>query len=134
MRRGFTLLELTLVLAVMGIVLTLTAPAYEAIVLRARSGEARLTLEAIGHAELQRWRDGQGFLACGDATAFDRDAACWRELGIRFEGSPRYRYRVELSGDHFVAIAEGDLDHDGTPGVFRMEGRTLSIASEAPLE
>lgn len=143
MRRGFTIIELSFVLAVMGILVALTVPAYQTLVYRARSAEARTTVLAIAHAELQYRRDRHRFLPCEDDSPipkspveFPNDKACWKALGIRLEGPIRYRYQVRQDGESFTVLAEGDLDADGVSSLFSLDGRDLqlSVKDEDELE
>ena len=97
MRRGFTIIELSFVLTVMGILIGATVPVYEVLVKRARAQEAWTTVQAIAQAELQYHRDHRGFLACEGATAipkkpvqFPNGEVCWRALGIRLDGPCHY--------------------------------------------
>lgn len=141
-KRGFTLVELAFVLAVLGLLAGMTVPAYQQSVRRAQSAEAALLLEHIANEELAWRRDHGAFLACGampaqppkgEAVAFDA-SGCWRDLGLRVEGPVRYSYRVELHGETFRAIAEGDLDGDGVRSVFTLDGAGLDLTVQDPLE
>ena len=140
-RRGFTILELSAILAVMAIITSLAIPGYQVLVRRARAGEARTVVVAIAHAELRHYRDLGAYLACapsgpvpsGPAT-FPSDAACWKSLGIAVDGPVAYRYGVTLEGGTFVVQAEGDLDRDGLPSRYRLSGQDLNLQVEDELE
>jgi prepilin-type N-terminal cleavage/methylation domain-containing protein len=141
MRRGFSIIELSYVLAVMGIVVAISVPTYDVFLKRARVDEARSVLAAIAHAELRHFTDRGVYLACsGEGPvpkgpgAFPNDSACWKELGIALSGEVRYRYSVELADGTFFAVAEGDLDGDGQPSHFRWNGRLATLAVENELE
>ena len=140
---GFTLVELAFVLAVLGILVSTAVPAFQLSVRRAQAAEAPLMLEQIVNSELAYRRDHGKFLACapsgaavpaGATVAFDAAAEGWHELGLAAEGPVRFLYRVELDGDSFRAIAEGDLDGDGSLSRFTLDGGSLSLATEEPLE
>jgi prepilin-type N-terminal cleavage/methylation domain-containing protein len=140
---GFTLVELAFVLAVLGILVSTAVPAFQLTVRRAQAAEAPLMLEQIVNSQLAYRRDHGTFLACassgpaipaGTTTVFDAAADGWRDLGLAAEGPVRFRYRVELDGDSFLAIAEGDLDGDGASSRFSLDGRTLSLSTQDPLE
>jgi prepilin-type N-terminal cleavage/methylation domain-containing protein len=143
-RRGFTLLELALVLALMAILLALAAPSFQGLILRGRTAEARTLLDAIAQAELSYFRDHGRYLACrsapegalppGGVKAFDNEAQCWRDLGVRVEGPVRYRYEVSTDGKAFTAVAQGDLDGDGQPSTFTLEGASLRVTVKDELE
>lgn len=140
MRRGFSILELSYVLAVMGIVVALTVPAYDVFLKRARVDEARTMLAAIAHAELRHFRDRGSYLACAAAGPVPQGPVkfptepCWKELGLEVGGEVRFRYSVELAEGTFVAVAEADLDADGEASSFRWNGRLSSLAIERELE
>src|SRR4051812_9838323 len=101
MKRGFTLIELSAVLAGMALVVGLTVPVYRSLVLRAHSDEARTMLPAIAHAELRYHRDHGQYLACGAEPVaptlpvhFPAELPCWTALGISPSGDVRYGYAV----------------------------------------
>jgi len=45
-------------------------------------------------------------------------ASPWRRLGFSIASAHYYQYRVEVDGRCYVAVAEGDLDGDGTRSSF----------------
>jgi prepilin-type N-terminal cleavage/methylation domain-containing protein len=141
MRRGFSIIELSYVLAVMGIVVAISVPTYDVFLKRARVDEARSMLAAIAHAELRHFRDRGAYLACAaegsvpkGPAVFPNASACWKELGVAVSGEVRYRYSVELADGTFFAIAQGDLDGDGRESVFRWNGRLSSLEVQDELE
>lgn len=134
MRRGFTILELSCVLAVIAIITAICVPVYDVMVRRAKADEARTMLHAIAHAELAHYRDHGFYLACApDPVAspvlgsFPSHAPCWRQLGIELSGEVRYRYAVALVDDSFEVTAVGDLDGDGQSSLYTLHGRDLGI-------
>jgi prepilin-type N-terminal cleavage/methylation domain-containing protein len=135
--RGFTLVELSMVLSVMAILVALSVPAYDGIVRRARAAEARATLEAIGDAELAHYRDTGTFLSCGSPKEgalfdFDPNASCWRQLGIHFEGRPRFRYGVAVEPSGFVALAAMEVDRRGKVWTFKLVSQGLTLTELEP--
>ena len=140
MRRGFTLLELSYVIAVIALLTAITVPAHDMLLRRAKAGEARATLSLIAHAELQHFRDHGVFVACGPSGPVPAepivfsDEPCWKELGVRIEATVRYRYSVALDDGSFVVTAEGDLNGDSVPSRFTLDGRTLGLVVEDELE
>ena len=141
MRRAFTLLELSCVIAVIAILAAATVPAYDLLVRRARTSEARMMIDAISHAELRHFRDRGAFLACGGdgaaptgPAAFPADEPCWKELGIHAGGPVRYRYGVSVDGEAYRVTARGDLDRDGAPSSFTLDGASLVLTVQDELE
>lgn len=141
MRRGFTMIELAFVLAILAVLLTVTVPSYQVLIRRAQAAEAPTMALAIAHAELQHHRDHGRYLAC-PATGpvpispgpFPAGEACWKALGIDVGGVVRYRYGVTLEDQDFVVLAEGDLDRDGQGSRYVVRGSRLEVEVEEPLE
>src|SRR5688500_17754853 len=97
-KRGFTMVELAFVVAVIGLLVALTVPAFMGSVRRTQMAEAQIALEEIATAQLAYRRDHGVFLACapsspaiprGVAVRFDERAAGWREIGYEVEGPVR---------------------------------------------
>jgi len=133
---GFTLIELAMVLAIMSLLVMVTVPAYQGILLRSRAVEARGMLEAVADAELRYYRDHGRYLECppssttvprGVTVAFDPEAPGWKELGVNLGAAVRYRYEVAVDGDSFTVTAQGDLDGDGKASRFALHGKTLPL-------
>ncbi len=141
MRRAFTILELSCVLAVIAILSAAAVPVYDVLVRRARADEARTVLHAIAHAELRIFRDQGAYLACAPVgevpqgpVSFPNAEPCWQALGLRLGGPVRYRYGVALREGSFLATAEGDLDGDGVHSRFTLDGRDLGLTIQDELE
>lgn len=143
MRRGFTLIELAVVLAIIATFAALASAGLQPMLLRSRAAEAPALLESIVHAELAHFRAHGRYLACapsadapprGTIGTFDATRAGWKQLGIAPDGGVRFTYEVVLDGATFKAIARGDLDGDGEPSTYVQRGDTLAVATEGELE
>ena len=140
MRRGFTLIEMAYVIAVIGLLSAITVPSYDFIVRRAYAAEAHATIQALAQAEVQHFRDTGSYLACeasgpipvGPVTWPAQD--CWEALHVEVTDTVRYRYGVTVADGSFVVTAEGDLDRDGTLARFSLDGRNLHVDIEQELE
>lgn len=141
-RKGFTLIELAFVLAIITFLAAATIPGYHLVWLRTQTSEARSMLVALSHAESAWRRDHGAYLECLPASAEEvpkvarpqPERACWKALGLSSAERSRYRYQVKLTPTGFEALAEGDLDGDGATSTFRLLSNDLIVTSENELE
>lgn len=135
--RGFTLIELCLVVGITSILLSLGTASYSVYVTRARAAEAAVNVETLAYLEQAHILDRGAPIACaaepasipiaGAPTHFT-PSECWRQLGFKPTARVRFQYSAEVpEGRRFVVRARGDLDGDGTAGEHWIDSATMKL-------
>ncbi len=151
---GFTLIELMIVVAIIGILSSIATPAFLKYVRRSRTVEAMNNIRKIYDGEIAYFdvdhvsrtgiRASAQFVSAapqpsdvpsGQKTTGNWDDAGWVELKFHMDGPALYRYSAIASGFRldasFTARAEGDLDGDDLTSVFERIGAIDSSTGEA---
>jgi prepilin-type N-terminal cleavage/methylation domain-containing protein len=133
--RGFTLLELALVVAIIATITSIAAPTYLSYKHRSLAAEAIINVQTIAHLEQVTILETGGPIACAanpatvpSPIAVFADTDDWADLGFDPEGRVRYQYEVSVTGEDFVVRARGDHDADGRITEFSMDSKTMALA------
>ncbi len=105
LRKGFTLIEMLITLAILGVVSAIAIPAYNGYIKTAKMSEAHNNLAALRLAEEEYFLDNNGYFQGGDWTTLESASD---NLWKRTKGNDGYNfdYVVTLSSG-WTAIATG---------------------------
>ncbi|MBW2495070.1 MAG: prepilin-type N-terminal cleavage/methylation domain-containing protein [Deltaproteobacteria bacterium] len=121
---GFTLLELMMAVAVIGVLAAIAIPLLTSYQLRSKSAEAKTNLGAIRVLEETYYSENQTYRSANAepaavpgsvAVAFDGLTSDFQPLGFVPQGPVYFSYGVAVSDDGagFTADAAADIDGDG---------------------
>jgi type IV pilus assembly protein PilA len=137
-RKGFTLVELMIVVAIIGILAAIAIPNFLQFRLKAKTSEAKSNLGAIRSTEVAyfaEWNfyvggsgENPGTGTLDGAKRAWNGATSFSIIGFAPEGNVYYSYAIEAGGDAttvygaqangFSGRATGDLDDDGSDAYF----------------
>ncbi|MFM7203392.1 MAG: type IV pilin protein [Myxococcota bacterium] len=131
---GFTLIELMIVVAVIGILASLAIPAFQRMQLRTRRSEAWVNMKGIATAQIAYEQEHDAFVDCSvsPTTALDKKAypfdvtqTGWSELDWKPEGKVYCHYAANVfknSNGQWVRISGlCDLDDDNKTATWYLD-------------
>lgn len=141
-RQGFTLIELMLVVAIVGILASLAIPSFLSYQYRARSAEGAINVQAINSGELAYHAAKDIFLTTAAIPAgtpgsqkrpWADPAREFEILGLIPDGPVYFQYQVAVSpsGQGFTAAGRADVDGNGIFQVVAYERRAENSAEAA---
>jgi len=130
-KRAFTLIELMIAVAIVGVLASIAIPNFHKQSLRAKQSESRLVLDGIATAEYAYAAAFDSYASAASNPGasltkalrdWKRSEPDWEALDFEPAGQVRCNYSVAIYGstpEYFRADAYCDLDDDNVSGILR---------------
>jgi len=141
-RGGFTLIELMIVVAIIGILAAIAIPNFLRFQLKAKSSEGKTNLAAIRTAEESYFAEYGVYVsslpspkAIGNNVkvnyAHNTPGKGFDQLGWEPEGQVFFNYSAATSGNNFTAAAVANIDNAGNPQYWGYSTDPANLAAKA---
>lgn len=117
--KGFTLIELMIVVVIIGILAALAIPRFMRSTTKAKMSEARQLLKQI-YTMQRAYRQENDMYTLNGITASAAAQNTFSPIGVEVGASARYSYAMTAAANTFTCVATANLDDDAVNDVWQI--------------
>ena len=117
-RKGFTLIELMIVVVIIGILAALAIPRFMQATTKSKQSEAKQLLKQI-YTMQRTYRQAQG--TYGDDGVTAAAGGTFPQIGVEIMATAIYSYEMTAAQNSFTCVATANLDDDATDDEWQID-------------
>ena len=118
--KGFTLIELMIVVVIIGILAALAIPRFMAATAKSKTSEAKQLLKQI-YVMQQAYRQEYDTYWGNGVTADKNNPSNFARIGVSIMTSARYSYAMTSAANTFSCVATANIDDDATIDTWQID-------------
>ncbi len=129
-KKGFTLIELMIVVVIIGILAALAIPRFMRSTTKAKQSEAKQLLKQV-YTMQHAYRQEFNSYCLNGVTATSAAGTAFARIGVDVGATARYSYVMAAAANTFSCVATANLDDDATNDVWQIDqDGTLACTSD----